>query len=300
MKYLYNYFYKITNKINNHFYYGVHCTNNLNDNYMGSGTRLHKAYKKYGIENFEKEILKYFDTSEDAFKYEAEIVNEELIKNDNCYNIKLGGIGWNTYFTVVVKDKDNNKFRCLKDDPKYLSGEYKSVSYNQVTVKDKNGKCFNIMKDNPKFINKELHGVQFGKAIYRNKITGKNESIDCKNIDFSMYEHITKNRVNVKDKNGYIYNVYTNDPRYISGELIYIGVNRKHTEETKEKLKQTFKRINHQQGEKNSQYGTCWIHNDKESKKIKKEKLQEYIDLGWVKGRIIKFKLYDKLDKIPD
>lgn len=38
-----------------------------------------------------------------------------------------------------------------------------------------------------------------------------------------------------------------------------------------------------------SAYGTCWIHNDKESKKIKKEKLDFYINNGWYKGRKMKF-----------
>ena len=47
----YHYFYKITNVINNHYYYGIHSTDDLNDGYMGSGTRLHYAYKKYGIPN---------------------------------------------------------------------------------------------------------------------------------------------------------------------------------------------------------------------------------------------------------
>ena len=52
----YHYFYKITNLINEHYYYGIHSTNNLNDGYMGSGVRLNKAYKKYGIENFTKTV----------------------------------------------------------------------------------------------------------------------------------------------------------------------------------------------------------------------------------------------------
>ena len=103
----YHYFYKITNKINNHFYYGVHNTNNLDDGYMGSGSRLHIAYEKYGIENFEKEILKFFDTSEEAFNYESEIVNENLIESDECYNIVKGGKCFDVSLKnmVVVKEK---------------------------------------------------------------------------------------------------------------------------------------------------------------------------------------------------
>lgn len=51
----YNYFYKITNNINNHYYYyGIHSTDNINDGYMGSGYRLQYAYKNMVLKIFLK------------------------------------------------------------------------------------------------------------------------------------------------------------------------------------------------------------------------------------------------------
>lgn len=61
---------------------------------------------------------------------------------------------------------------------------------------------------------------------------------------------------------------------------------RKHTEETK--IKQRISAKGKHAGEKNSQYGTCWIYNDKENKKIKKEELDIYLNQGWIKGRKMK------------
>lgn len=87
----YHYFYKITNLINGKYYYGIHSTDNLDDAYKGSGIRLNEAYNKYGIDNFEKEILKYFDTRQKASEYEKKIVTEEEVNSDNCYNLTTGG-----------------------------------------------------------------------------------------------------------------------------------------------------------------------------------------------------------------
>ena len=88
---MYYTFYKITNNINNMIYYGVHRTTDLGDGYMGSGTILKRAQKKYGSENFSKEILKIFNTPEEMFEMESIIVNEEFIKQKSNYNVKVGG-----------------------------------------------------------------------------------------------------------------------------------------------------------------------------------------------------------------
>ena len=61
---------------------------------MGSGIAIRRAYEKYGIENFTKEIIKYFETSDEAFEYEKNFVTEEVVNDENCYNMKTGGDGW--------------------------------------------------------------------------------------------------------------------------------------------------------------------------------------------------------------
>lgn len=87
----FHYLYKITNLVNGKFYYGIHSTNDLNDCYSGSGLRLNEAYKKYGYQNFKKEILEFFDTRLEASNKEHEIVNQELISSPLCYNMVEGG-----------------------------------------------------------------------------------------------------------------------------------------------------------------------------------------------------------------
>ena len=249
----YHIFYKITNNINNHFYYGVHNTDNINDNYMGSGKRLWYAYKKYGIENFTKENLKFFDTAKEAFEYEADYITEELIKDPNCYNIEGGGKGWNTLNQVAVKDKDGNCMLVHYQDPRYLSGE--------------------------------LVGVSAGFVRCRKKGETKFYQLPMESYNRNEYETPASNKVTVKDKFGKFYLVSKDDSRYLNGELVHNWVGLHHSEETKQKMHETHLMNQHQQGEKNSQYGKCWIHNNEKSISIKKEDLDQYLSRGWIKGR---------------
>lgn len=85
--------YRTTNLINGKFYIGKHKTNIINDNYFGSGIAVTQAIKKYGKENFIKEILFVFNNELDMNNKEKELVNEILISNFLCYNNGLGGEG---------------------------------------------------------------------------------------------------------------------------------------------------------------------------------------------------------------
>lgn len=85
-------------------YIGCHKTKNLDDGYLGSGKILKRAIKKYGIENFIKEILFVFNTSEEVFDKEKEIVNKLFVESDNTYNILIGGWGGYDYINSTGKN----------------------------------------------------------------------------------------------------------------------------------------------------------------------------------------------------
>jgi group I intron endonuclease len=87
--------YKTINLIDGKYYVGCHQTEDVNDFYIGSGKHLKRAIKKYGRENFKKEILHYASSKEEMFEYERMVVNESLVNDPLSYNLKIGGSGGN-------------------------------------------------------------------------------------------------------------------------------------------------------------------------------------------------------------
>ena len=84
--------YKTTNLINGKIYIGKDCLNNIN--YLGSGLNLVKAFKKYGKENFKKEILQECYSKEELNEAEKIWIKNLNSRNPNIgYNISLGGHG---------------------------------------------------------------------------------------------------------------------------------------------------------------------------------------------------------------
>lgn len=96
--------YKTTNKLNNKVYIGMHKTKNPYDGYMGSGKLFKRAVGKYGKENFVKEVLFIFDTAEEMFAKEKEIVNKLFIESNNTYNIMEGGYGGYSHINEYGKN----------------------------------------------------------------------------------------------------------------------------------------------------------------------------------------------------
>lgn len=83
--------YKTTNSVNSKWYIGVHKTENPNDWYLGSGSAIKAAIKKYGRKKFHKEIIFITENKIDAYAKERELT-ESFSQKDN-YNMRLGGVG---------------------------------------------------------------------------------------------------------------------------------------------------------------------------------------------------------------
>jgi hypothetical protein len=195
---LYHFIYKTTCKLNGNYYYGMHSTDNLEDGYLGSGTRISRSIKKYGVDSHSIERLEFFETREKLREREKEIINEELLLDPLCMNLQLGGGGG---FSSEEHRIKNLKAWSSSGRTNYLKK----------------------LKTNPEFYERFCNArkKQWENEEYRNKIVP-----------------ILKNN--------------------------WIG--KSHSEETK--LKMSLSQQGKQRGERNSQYGTCWITNGKENKKI--------------------------------
>jgi len=265
----YNYFYKITNNLNGHYYYGVHCTDKLDDGYMGSGKRLHWAYEKYGMENFTKEILKFFENKDSAFQYEYDYITEEMVKSPECYNLQGGGRGKNGHWSVNIIDENGIHRQVSKNDPKWLDGTYTSVSKGIITVYDtKNDVYIKVRESN--VLDKLNSGEYIKKGIPQPNKRGKSTYID---------------------NEGNTYYTSFDDPRVISGELVGLSKGKHISDSHKQKVIDWHKNYD-TSGKNNSQYGWKCFHKEVDgqfiNKRVPPEEIDKYIADGWTFGKKIK------------
>lgn len=203
----YYYIYKITNLINGKIYIGQHTTSNLDDGYMGSGKILIRAIKKYGVENFRKEIQGFYENESELNYVERMLVDQTFVDRPDTYNLTLGGIKPPTSFG--------------KNNPMYGKS-----SFYKCSVKEKADRCKRIgesvkkyWKTHPGESKKKLGRSRFGKdnpmygkPAYNRKRVKK---IDSNNITYYDSLSIAAIRNNIpvmtlcrwcnKEINGYSY-----------------------------------------------------------------------------------------------
>lgn len=163
--------YKITNLVNGKFYIGQDIKND--SNYFGSGNLIIQAIKKYGKENFIKEILEYCTDEKHMDEREIFWIKELNSTNRKIgYNICEGGKSYrsmkgenNPWFgkhhTEESKDKirEKRKLQKMSDEQKQkLSERWKSdlnpgKNKSEETIekisKNRKGKC--VGEEHPRY-----------------------------------------------------------------------------------------------------------------------------------------------------
>lgn len=146
--------YQTTCLINNKIYIGVHKTENpdIFDGYLGGGykigyviknpkTAYARALKKYGYKNFIRTIIKTFDSEQDAYNFEAQIVDITFIKRRDTYNTALGGQGGASYKTFYQYDLNGNfikKWDSREELLQYYKCETDSNKFNRAIKNRRN------------------------------------------------------------------------------------------------------------------------------------------------------------------
>ena len=174
------------------------------------------------------------------------------------------GSGKRLWCEIRKYGKENFTIEILE----YFDTREKLVNAEINLIKEsdlKNKNCLNLkLGGNGGIINEEH-------ALALHKGSSKYQKVKWENIEYrNKITSVLKNNIKENHRLGKIkYDTFKN---------------KHHSEETKEKMRQ---HKGKQEGNKNSQFGTCWIHNEelKQNKKINKT---EQIPNGWKLGRKIK------------
>lgn len=104
-----HFIYLTINLITNKKYIGKHY-GELTDSYLGSGILLKKAIKKYGKENFKREILYISKNEKENNLKEKEFIKAfNAVEDENFYNIAAGGEGGDIFHLLPLEKQKELK-----------------------------------------------------------------------------------------------------------------------------------------------------------------------------------------------
>lgn len=266
----YHYIYKTICLITNRFYIGMHSTDNIDDNYLGSGKRLWNSINYHGKENHKKEILEFFSSRDELKLREKEIVNKELINDVYCMNLQLGGGGG-------FKDNSHMVKTCKAGNEKFIKNmldpEYRKIFSQKMS--EANKKSFELGKRvgvNFYDWTGKKHTEQSKQKLSSKK---KNTGIGSDNSVWGMkwMNKECKNKMVKPEDFAHYLSMDWQFGQYLS-------------EEKKLILRNSLD--NARKYYKPSCTGRKWVNKDGKNKRVYEDELKSFFDDGWVLGCLIK------------
>ena len=131
--------YKTTNLVNGKWYIGKDEKNK--PKYLGSGKLIKRAIKKYGRENFRKEILAEADNIEILNNLEKYyIASTNAIDSEDSYNIAEGGNGGNLIAGFSEEERKQQGIK-ISNGHKNMSIEKKKLRIDRISKSSMGKKC---------------------------------------------------------------------------------------------------------------------------------------------------------------
>jgi len=167
--------YLTTNMVNGKKYIGQTIFKYNWKEYLGSGTLIIKAIKKYGKTNFVKEIIAIAYSKEELNMLEIEFIkHHNAVSDNNYYNISYGGgspVGVYPSEESKKKMSESGKIRIFTDKHK----ERMSISAKGKIISEEQKKkiSMSMMGDNNPMYGKQLskdHKEKLGKSKKGNNI----------------------------------------------------------------------------------------------------------------------------------
>ncbi|MCR1933536.1 NUMOD3 domain-containing DNA-binding protein [Clostridium tepidum] len=235
----YGFIYITTNMINGKRYIGQKKFREKWQLYLGSGVALKNAIKKYGRENFNRDIVDIAYSSDELNDLEIKwIENYKAYESDDFYNIADGGKSGNTFAgksdkeMKVIKNKIRNSrigVPLKKETKIKLSKIFKGRKFSDETCKKISDSLTGrkLDEETKRKISKtrKLNGFSKGKnnPMYGVHLCGEKHSL--------YGTHLSEER---KQKQSQIMKA-----QYASGERISPMKGKNHTEVTKRKISKT-------------------------------------------------------------
>lgn len=299
-------FYRTTNLVNGKKYLGIHGSEDFTkDSYLGSGTLLREAIKKYGKSSFVREDLRYFDTLQEAKDFERLSITPEILQSKDYYNIAEGGGGGSRgskpfYVGVrkyLVSPEAISKF--LEKHPEAVEGMPKSYA-DQQRVKMK-GRVTVHRGEEHRMVRKE----DLDQYLEKGWIRGSSEKMVQRNSASKvgikiMHRGDVTRHVRLSDVDSFLEDGYKFGPsKWISkqnGEShrdrvkVHKGDDIRFISrgELESYLKSGYERGNSPkeiENRKASAVNTVFVHKDSEERRVPFDRLKQFEQEGWVQGR---------------
>lgn len=296
----FGYIYKITNLIDGRIYIGKRQSSTFDPYYWGSGTHITRAIKKYGKENFNREIIEWCYSLEEIVSREMYWIAELDAQNPNIgYNLSKGGLGsagckWSEESKDKLRQykgpKSPNWGRCLTEEHR----KHLSEAHTGKTLSDEHKEKISIANtgkvrssETREKISNALTGVSKNvgedNPFYGKHWTEEQKVANGAAIKAALSDPEVRKRMSDSHKGKQL-------PREQVEKIRQANTGKKRTPEQCQKMSEIRRGVPKPEKEQRRlrtlSVGRIWIHNKEgKTKMIYPEEFNLYLEQGWLKGR---------------